>query len=226
MLKWGPYPITQYRGFPGVVVVRCPGAGSCRCPLSLGVGRWALGPFPFPFPLPPLPLPLPASRFPLPLPLPTSHVRFPFPFPSCCSQVPVPVQSAVCSASASAMCHHTSYIIHQMPHVTNHQSPKAKTQKSKRAKEHIAHATCNTQLGWVVRWQPLATPRLGGAAVSCQYFPCSFVLALALRASSAFYWGSKSKPALPLRALAPVGSCSPGLVLSPVTALKFQPVCS
>jgi hypothetical protein len=25
---------------------------------------------------------------------------------------------------------------------------------------------------------PRATPRLGGAAVSCQYFPCSFVLAL------------------------------------------------
>jgi hypothetical protein len=42
-------------------------------------------------------------------------------------------------------------------------------------KEHI-------QLGWVVRWvlstPPRATPRLGGVYVSCQYFPCSFVLAL------------------------------------------------
>jgi hypothetical protein len=43
------------------------------------------------------------------------------------------------------------------------------------SKEHI-------QLGWVVRWvlstHPRATPRLGGVSVSCQYFPCSFVLAL------------------------------------------------
>jgi hypothetical protein len=39
------------------------------------------------------------------------------------------------------------------------------------------------QLGWVVRWvlsTPPGPPRgwaLGGAAVSCQYIPCSFVLA-------------------------------------------------
>jgi hypothetical protein len=43
------------------------------------------------------------------------------------------------------------------------------------SKEHI-------QLGWVVRWvlsiPPWATPRLGGVCVSCQYLPCSFVLAL------------------------------------------------
>jgi hypothetical protein len=44
------------------------------------------------------------------------------------------------------------------------------------SKEHI-------QLGWVVRWvlstpPARATPRLGGVYVSCQYFPCSFVLAL------------------------------------------------
>jgi hypothetical protein len=42
------------------------------------------------------------------------------------------------------------------------------------SKEHM-------QLGWVVRWvliTPRATPRLGGAAVSCQYFPFSFTLAL------------------------------------------------
>jgi hypothetical protein len=43
------------------------------------------------------------------------------------------------------------------------------------SKEHI-------QLGWVVRWvpntPPRVTPRLGGVYVSCQYFPCSFALAL------------------------------------------------
>jgi hypothetical protein len=44
------------------------------------------------------------------------------------------------------------------------------------SKEHI-------QLGWVVRWVLGTHPGpphgwAGGAAVSCQYFPCSFVLAL------------------------------------------------
>jgi hypothetical protein len=43
------------------------------------------------------------------------------------------------------------------------------------SKEHM-------QLGWASSVgslaHPRATPRLGGAAVSCQYFPCSFVLAL------------------------------------------------
>jgi hypothetical protein len=54
----------------------------------------------------------------------------------------------------------------------------------------ISHqnGTSNSELGWVVRWvlsTPRATPRPDGWAVppcrvSCQYFPCSFVL-LALR---------------------------------------------
>jgi hypothetical protein len=44
---------------------------------------------------------------------------------------------------------------------------------------------------------PRATPRLGGAAVSCQYFPCSCLLALAPRAP-ALRLGVKSS--LPLRA--------------------------
>jgi hypothetical protein len=65
---------------------------------------------------------------------------------------------------------------------------------------------------------PRATPRLGGAAVSCQYVPCSFVLALR---ELGLRLGVKAP--LPLRALAPVES-SLGLVLSPVTAIGYRAV--
>jgi hypothetical protein len=58
------------------------------------------------------------------------------------------------------------------PHVRNKSVRKCHQMSSK---EHI-------QLGWVVRWvlstPPGRTPRLGGVYVPCQYFPCSFVLAL------------------------------------------------
>jgi hypothetical protein len=60
------------------------------------------------------------------------------------------------------------------------------------SKEHM-------ELGWVVRWvlstPPGHTPRLGGAAVSCQYLPCSF--ALALRAPGGPSIGGQSPPPAP-----------------------------
>jgi hypothetical protein len=136
MLKWGPYPITQYRGFPGVVVVRCPGAGSCRCRWALGVGRWAPSPSPSRFPPFPFPFPLPASRF---------RFRFPLPLP-----VPVP-ELLFASASASAecsvqcQCHVPSYIIHHTSNATCHQSPITKSQNPKEQKSKRAHSTCNMQ---------------------------------------------------------------------------------
>jgi hypothetical protein len=58
---------------------------------------------------------------------------------------------------------------------------------------------------------PRATPRLGGAVVSCQYFPCSF--ALALRAPG-LWLGVKAPPSR--SALAAVGS-------SPAGPLKHCP---
>jgi hypothetical protein len=70
------------------------------------------------------------------------------------------------------------------------------------SKEHM-------QLGWVVRWvlssPPRTTPRLGGAAVSCQYLPCSFLLA---PRAPALRLGIKAPPSR--SALAPVESPSPG----------------
>jgi hypothetical protein len=72
---------------------------------------------------------------------------------------------------------------------------------------------------------PRATPRLGGVYVSCQYFPCSFVLALR---ELGLRLGVKAP--LSRSALAPVES-SPGLVLLPVTALcnpqfAFRAICA
>jgi hypothetical protein len=76
------------------------------------------------------------------------------------------------------------------------------------------HCHSCSHFGWWYPVPPPATPRLGGAAVSCQYFPCSYVPAL--REPGLFDRG----PNPPSRsALAPVGS-SPGPVLSPVTVLS------
>jgi hypothetical protein len=88
------------------------------------------------------------------------------------------------------------------------------------SKEHM-------QLGWVVRWV-LSAPPGHPAAGRCGRVACRASASASLAplyspcASPAFDRGSKP----PSRsALAPVGS-SPGPVLSPVTALQFQPVCS
>jgi hypothetical protein len=82
------------------------------------------------------------------------------------------------------------------------------------SKEHI-------QLGWVVRWILSTPPGHPAAGRCCRVVPVPPLLLCTLYspcASSAFDWGSKP----PSRsALAPVGS-SPGLVLSPVTALQFS----
>jgi hypothetical protein len=95
--------------------------------------------------------------------------------------------------------------------VISHQMP---------SKEHM-------QLGWVVRWV-LSAPPGHPAAGRCGRVACRASASASLAplyspcASPAFDRGSKP----PSRsALAPVGS-SPGPVLSPVTALQFQPVCS
>jgi hypothetical protein len=81
------------------------------------------------------------------------------------------------------------------------------------SKEHI-------QLGWVVRWVLIApsraTPRLGGVYVSCQYFPCSIVLALR---DLGLRLGVKAP--LPLRASSR-GVLPGARVLSPVTVLQFS----
>ena len=78
------------------------------------------------------------------------------------------------------------------------------------SKEHI-------QLGWVVRWvlnaPPRVTPRLGGVYVSCQYLPCSFVLALR---ELGLRLGVKAQ--LPLRA------SSRGVLPGPPNALSVSSV--
>jgi hypothetical protein len=83
---------------------------------------------------------------------------------------------------------------------------------------HKISSRGHMQLGWVVRWvlsTPPGPPHGWAAAVSCQYFPCSFVLALR-------ELGLRLRINAPSRsALAPVES-SPGPVLLPVTVLQFQ----
>jgi hypothetical protein len=84
------------------------------------------------------------------------------------------------------------------------------------------------QLGGVVRWvlippppPPRATPRLGGAAVSCQYFPCSFVLALR---ELGLRLGVKAP--LPLRAMHSSFGVLPGASALAGYRTPIQPVCS
>jgi hypothetical protein len=83
-------------------------------------------------------------------------------------------------------------------------------------------STCNSagsSVGSLLAPPPRATPRLGGAAVSCQYFPCSFVLTL-----REFGLRLGVKVPLPLRASSRGVLPGAGALVGYRTSI--QPVCS